>query len=124
MKIHESAENYLEMILMLQKRNGSVRSIDVAVGLGFSKPSVSVAMKNLRESGHIRFAEDGSIELTDTGLAVAELTYSRHVLIKDFLISLGVDEITAEDDACRAEHVLSQKSIDSLKNFISDRGAK
>jgi Mn-dependent DtxR family transcriptional regulator len=124
LKIHESAENYLEMILILTKRNGSVRSVEVAQGLGFSKPSVSVAMKNLRGSGHIRFADDGSIELTALGREVAELTYSRHILIKNFLISLGVDDRTAEEDACRAEHILSQQSIDALQNFISQRGAK
>jgi Mn-dependent DtxR family transcriptional regulator len=119
MKTHESAENYLETILILSKKHSSVRSIDIADEMGFSKPSVSVAMKKLRENGCISVDDGGFIKLTDTGKEIADSTYARHVLLRDWLISLGVTAEVAEMDACRTEHVLSQESINALRNFLS-----
>ena len=115
MKIHESAENYLESILMIQREKGSVRSIDVVNDLGFSKPSVSVAMKNLRQSGHIQVDKDGHITLTEEGLEVASTMYERHTLLSTWLMHLGVSEETALEDACRMEHVISKESFDAIK---------
>ena len=117
-KIQESAENYLETILILKSRNGSVRSIDIANELNFSKPSVSVAMKNLREKNHITVTKAGFIYLTDSGRAIAEMIYERHQLISSCLMKLGVSEKTAVEDACRIEHVISKESFDALKNHI------
>ena len=118
MAIHESGEDYLEAILMIKKRSGNVRSIDVARELSFSKPSVSVAMKNLREKEQIRVTPEGYIYLTDSGRAIAEMIYERHQLLSRGLLSLGVDEQTATEDACRIEHVISKESFDALKNHI------
>ena len=118
MKIQESAENYLEAILMLHRRNGHVRSIDIAGELDFSKPSVSVAMKNLRENGYIEVDENGYISLLKEGQEIAEKMYERHTLLSDWLISLGVTPQVALDDACRIEHVISQESFDALKKHI------
>mgnify|MGYP000540422127 CR=1 FL=1 len=118
MKIQESAENYLETILVLKNRNGAVRSIDIANELGFSKPSVSVAMKNLREKNNITVTKEGYIYLTDSGRAIAEMIYERHQLISSCLMKLGVSEKTAVEDACRIEHVISKESFDALKNHI------
>ena len=107
MQIRESAENYLETILILSQRKGKgeVRSIDIVNELEFSKPSVSVAMKNLRENGYITVDKDGYIRLTDKGLEIAEKMYERHTLLSQWLIKLGVDEKVAVEDACRMEHV-------------------
>lgn len=115
MKIHESAENYLETILILGKQQPHVRSIDIATELNFSKPSVSVAMKNLRENGYILVDKDGYITLTASGLHIAETIYERHTLISDWLITLGVDPKTAVEDACRIEHVISAESFAAIK---------
>ena len=115
MKIQESAENYLEAILILQNRKGTVRSIDVAAELGFTKPSVSIAMKNLRENGYVEVDTAGSITLTAKGRGVAETIYERHTLLSDWLVRLGVDERTAAEDACRIEHVISAQSFDAIK---------
>ncbi len=115
MKVQESAENYLETILMLKKRNGYVRSIDIANELSFSKPSVSTAMKHFREQGYISVESNGSIILTESGLKIAERVYERHLLLSKYLIALGVDEETAKEDACRIEHVISQQSFDKIK---------
>lgn len=115
MKIQESAENYLETILMLQKRKGSVRSIDIANELEFSKPSVSVAMKNLRENGYIEMDSDGLISLLPSGKAIAEKIYERHTMISDWLIALGVSPEVAVEDACRIEHVISEESFEAVK---------
>lgn len=101
MKIHESAENYIETIYMLRKRQGDVRSIDIANELDFSKPSVSVAMKNLREKGLITVDGTGFITLTEEGTRIAETMYERHTLLTDFLTRLGVDPEIAAEDACR-----------------------
>ena len=117
MQIRESAENYLETILILSQRKGKgeVRSIDIVNELEFSKPSVSVAMKNLRENGYITVDTDGYIRLTDKGLEIAEKMYERHTLLSQWLIKLGVDEKVAVEDACRMEHVISAESFAAIK---------
>lgn len=115
MKIHESAENYLETILMLQQRKGSVRSIDIANELEFSKPSVSVAMKNLRLNGYIEVDAGGCIHLLPEGRAIAEAVFEKHRMMTEFLIALGVREEVAAEDACRIEHVLSDESFEAIK---------
>ncbi len=115
MKIHESAENYLETIFMLKKQNGSVRSIDIAHELGFSKPSVSVAMKNLRENGYVIVDNGGMIELTDLGLEVANKMFERHTILTNLLVALGVSPEIATQDACKIEHVISEESFDAIK---------
>ena len=120
MKIQESAENYLETILMLGKERPYVRSIDIANELSFSKPSVSVAMKNLRENGYILTSEEGHITLTPAGLEIAERMYERHIMLSNWLVYLGVDKATAAEDACRIEHVLSAQSFEAIKNHIMD----
>lgn len=118
MKIHASAENYLETILILQKRRGHVRSIDIANELEFSKPSVSIAMKNLRENGYIEINDDGHISLLEQGRKIAEKIYERHTLLSACLELLGVDQKTAVEDACRMEHVISEKSFEAIKNHV------
>ena len=118
MKIQESAENYLETILMLGKEKGNVRSIDIATALSFSKPSVSVAMKNLRENGYILMDKDGYIALTEKGHEIAETIYERHTLLSSFLMYLGVSRETATQDACRIEHVISPESFEALKQHV------
>lgn len=118
MKIHESAENYLETILMLSKKQPYVRSIDIANELNFSKPSVSVAMKNLRASGHIQVNDAGHITLTETGLQIASAVLERHSVLSSLLMHIGVSEETASEDACRIEHVISKESFDALKRFL------
>lgn len=115
MKIQESAENYLETILILKKRLGDVRSIDIVNELNFAKPSVSVAMKNLRENGYVKMDGRGYLTLTDKGLVIAETMYERHTLLSDWLKALGVDEKTAVEDACRIEHVISAESFAAIK---------
>ena len=114
----ESLEDYLETILLLQKRTGQVRSIDIATEMNFSKPSVSVAMKNLREKGYITMADNGYITLTESGLQRAESVLERHTLLSDWLIYLGVDEETAREDACRIEHVISAESFQAIKQHV------
>ena len=118
MKIHESAENYLETILVLQQRKGSVRSIDIANELEFSKPSVSVAMKNLRLNGYIEMDPSGQIRLLPEGQAIAEAVLEKHQLMTQFLITLGVSPEVAAEDACRIEHVLSDESFEAIKNHV------
>ncbi|MDO4617814.1 MAG: metal-dependent transcriptional regulator [Lachnospiraceae bacterium] len=118
MKIQESAENYLETILVLSQRQGYVRSIDIANELSFSKPSVSVAMKNLRQSELITVNDEGHISLTPSGLAIAAKVYERHTLLSDMLISLGVNPTVAAEDACRIEHVISDESFQALKSYL------
>ncbi len=115
MKIHESAENYLETILVLHQRKGSVRSIDIANELEFSKPSVSVAMKNLRLKGYIEVDASGLIHLLPEGRAIAEAVLEKHRLMTQFLMALGVREEVAAEDACRIEHVLSDESFEAIK---------
>ena len=118
MKIQESAENYLETILILSQRKPEVRSIDIVNEMHFSKPSISVAMKNLRLNGYITMNEDGHIFLTDAGRQIAEMIYERHTLLSDWLMYLGVDERTAAEDACRIEHVISAESFAALKRHV------
>ena len=117
-RIHESAENYLEPILRLQKKIPQVRSIDIANELDFSKPSVSIAMKNLRENGCITMDAGGIITLTDTGRKIAENIFDRHNVFTQLLMGLGVDEKTAAEDACRIEHVVSAESFTAIKKYV------
>ena len=124
MKIQESAENYLETILVLHKSKGVVRSIDIANELGFSKPSVSVAMKNLRVGGYIRVDADGNIELLDAGREIAEKIYERHTLLSEWLTNLGVAPEVAAEDACRIEHVISGETFEALKRHASGMAAE
>lgn len=120
MKIQESAENYLETILILKNKNGAVRSIDIANELGFSKPSVSVAMKNLRENGYIEVDSSGYITLLDSGRQIAEKIYERHTTLSKWLVSLGVDAKTAAEDACRIEHIISSESFEAIKKIAKN----
>lgn len=115
MEIRESAENYLETILMLHERKGEVRSIDIVNELDFSKPSVSVAMKNLRLNGYIEVDKNGYITLTEKGREIAERMYERHNTLSKWLISIGVSEQTAVEDACKIEHVISAESFEAIK---------
>ena len=114
MKIYESGEDYLEMILMLQKEKGYARSIDVAAALGVTTPSVSVAMKKLRENGYIEMDRDGLITLTDTGMEIASKMLQRHKTLTAFLEALGVDPETAEEDACKMEHDISDQTFQAI----------
>ena len=118
MRIKESAENYLETILVLKNKNGYVRSIDVATHLGFSKPSVSVAMKSFREEGYITVEADGAIELSEKGLKIAEEMYERHNIIARALMAIGVDEETAYEDSCKIEHHISKLSFEKIKEYL------
>ena len=118
MKIHESAENYLEAILILNRRNGDVHAIDIAADLNFSKPSVSIAMKKLRENGYVEINEMGHITLTPSGQEIAERIYERHTFLSAWLSSLGVDPMVAAEDACRMEHVISAESFDAIRSFV------
>ena len=120
MAVNESAENYLETILVLSKTHPVVRSVDIAEELGFKKSSVSVAMKNLREKNHITVTKEGFIYLTDTGRQIAE----RHELISGWLIQLGVDPETAVSDACRMEHVISPESFAAIKKHVLENRDK
>ena len=124
MQIHESAENYLETILILQKRNGRVRAVDIAAELNYSKPSISVAMKNLRLGGYIEVEPNGNITLRDRGLAIAEKIYERHTLLTEYLTALGVSPKTAAEDACRIEHVISTETFAALKAHAAARKPK
>ena len=118
LKTHESAENYLETIFVLRQSGNRVRSIDIVNELGFSKPSVSVAMKNLREKGLIEIDGDGYITLTIDGQQIAESMYERHMLISDWLIFLGVDKKIAVNDACKMEHAMSEQSFSAIKKHV------
>ena len=118
MKIQQSAEDYFETIYILKKRSGSVRAIDIVNELGFSKPTVSVAMKKFRENGFVTVDEDGQIELTRQGLFIAEKTFEKHNVIAQALMLLGVDEETAYDDACRIEHCISDESFEAIKKYL------
>ena len=120
MKVLESAENYLEAILMIREEKGSVRAIDVVNRLGFSKPSVSVAMKNLETNDFIKRDKDGLISLTESGEEIAEMIFERHKLLTDLFVRLGVSEETARDDACKIEHDLSEETFECIKRAYSD----
>jgi Mn-dependent DtxR family transcriptional regulator len=119
LRIQESAENYLETIFVLKNRMGLVRSIDIANELAFSRPSVSVAMRKLRESQLINIDGSGNITLTESGHIIAQTMYERHTLLSNFLVSLGVDEQTAVEDACRMEHVISQQTFEKICAHIN-----
>ena len=119
MHTNESAENYLETILMLSKVRPVVRSVDIAEELGYKKSSISVAMKNLREKEHITVTKEGFIYLTESGREIAEMIYERHELLTNWLIKLGVNEKVASEDACRIEHVLSKETFDALKKHVN-----
>ena len=118
MVLHESAEDYLESILILQEQCGSVRSIDIVNKLGYSKPSVSIAMKKLRESGYISMAADGTITLNDSGMEIASRIYGRHKTITRLFQHLGVSPEQAAIDACKVEHDLSQESFERICAFV------
>lgn len=121
-RIFESKENYLETILILHNRSGEVRSVDIAAEMEFSKPSVSVAMKNLREEGCITVDKNGYITLTEAGREIAERVYERHLLFTSWLTSLGVPEDIAAEDACRIEHCLSAESFAAIKAYVQGKG--
>ena len=118
MIINESAENYLETILVLSKKLPVVRSVDISNELGFKKSSVSIAMKNLREKGHITVTDAGYIYLTESGKQIADMIYERHELLSSWLVRLGVPEEIATEDACRIEHVISKESFADIKNHV------
>ena len=118
MNIYKSAEDYLECILILQQKNGKVISLDVAIAMGFSKPSISRAMKNLRENGYIEVDSQGFITLTNKGKEIAEKIYERHVILTKYFISIGVDSDIAAEDACKVEHDLSDETFNALKKLI------
>jgi len=120
LKVHESEENYLETILVLSLKGNRVRSIDIVNELEFSKPSVSIAMKNLRAKKYIVMDDDGFITLTKKGQKIADAVYERHIIISDWLIFLGVDRKTALRDACKMEHTLSEKSFSAIKKHIRE----
>ena len=118
MNIYESAEDYLERILILQEEKGEVRSIDIAHDMGFSKPSISVAMKKLKEAGLIEIDEHGFITLTKQGHVIADKVYERHTVLKKILIDIGVDPKQAEKDACKVEHVISEETFEAIKKKV------
>lgn len=120
MELHESAEMYLETILVLTKKNPNVRSVDIASEMNFKKPSVSVAMKSLRENGYININGDGYIALTDKGMQIANTIYERHEFISKWLVCIGVDKEIASEDACRIEHVISPESFEAVKNYVAN----
>ena len=121
MPLQESGEMYLEAILVLSDKMGSVRSLDVAEYRNYSKPSVSRAVKLLRDGGYITVDEDGYLHLTDIGRDVAEKIYDRHRVLTQFLTCIGVDEETASSDACRMEHVISDTTLDAIKNYLDNQ---
>lgn len=118
MNIRKSAEDYLEMILMLREEKGYARSVDIAGALGVSKPSVSVAMKHLREDDYIQMDEENLITLTEKGLEIAQRIYRRHQVITELLIKIGVSEETAREDACKIEHDVSAETFEALSRFL------
>jgi Mn-dependent DtxR family transcriptional regulator len=120
MEIHESAEDYLETILMLKEQRGQVRSIDIVNEMGYTKPSISVAMKRLRENGYLTMDVDGYITLTKPGMEIAKRIYTRHKLLKKFLVNLGVSEKTAAADACKIEHDISDETFEKLKEHAKE----
>lgn len=122
MKIKESAENYLETILMLKNKNGYVRSVDIANELSFTKASVSVAMKSFREDGYITVDEHGNISLTEKGIEIAEKIYERHSVLAKALMALGVNEATAYEDSCKIEHDISNESFEMIKKHLTTYG--
>jgi DtxR family Mn-dependent transcriptional regulator len=121
MELYESGENYLETILVLKNKNSYVRSIDIARTLSFSKPSVSRAMSILKKAGYITMNSEGFIELTESGMSIAEKIYERHLMLTEWLTALGVNPETASQDACRMEHVISQETFEKVGEHIRKR---
>ena len=119
MTIHESAEDYLESILIPRERRGTVRSIDIVNELGYSKPSVSIAMKKLRENGYISMAPDGLITLNDSGMEIASRIYHRHTILTELFLRMGVSPENAAADACKVEHDLSEETFSKIEAFVS-----
>ena len=124
MRILESSEDYLEAMLMMKEKHGYIRSIDIAMELGVTKPSVSYATKRLRENGYITMDKDGFITLTDKGMAIATHIYERHKVLTSVLIQLGVSPETAREDACKLEHDVSDESFAALKRHMEKNGAQ
>ena len=124
MKVKESAENYLETIFVLSKTTNGVHAIDIASELGYSKPSVSIAMKRLRENGYITIDEFQHISLTEQGREIAEQMYDRHRLLQDLLIRMGVSEETAERDACKIEHVISEETFACIRRHAAQHDSE
>ncbi len=124
MRLQESGEMYLESILILTKQRGTVRSIDISVHLGYSKPSVSRAVSNLKKGGYILVDDAGLITLTDAGMEVAQKIFDRHMLLRELLIRLGVDANTAAEDACKMEHAISDASFEAIKAHVQAFGEK
>ena len=118
MHLHESGEMYIETIYVLSRRNAAVRAIDVGEEMGFSKPSVSRALGLLKEGGYVTVSREGHIKLTEAGIEVAEKIYARHELLSRFLMSIGVDEETAAEDACKMEHAISDVSFEAMKRYL------
>ena len=123
MQIHQSAEDYLECILKLSKSRPVVRSIDIANEMNFSKPSISVAMKNLRLNGYIEVDGSGFITLTESGKKIAEDIYEKHLVLTEWLQFLGVDGKIAAEDACKIEHDLSEESFEAIKNYFIQKNS-
>ena len=121
MKLQESGENYLETILILEKRNGIARSVDVANELGFSKPSVSRAMSVLKEAGYVKVGQINQLLLTEKGKEVAEKVYQKHCVLKEFLMQIGVEEEIAAKDACRMEHVISEQTLECILKHMDKK---
>jgi DtxR family Mn-dependent transcriptional regulator len=121
-QVSDSAENYLESIYVLRKKSDCVRSIDIVRFLGFSKPSVSIAMRKLRESGHIKVSDKGCITLLPKGEVIAKETYKRHVLMRSFLMHIGVSPDTADEDACKMEHVISKETFEAMQEYAKNIG--
>lgn len=124
MEIHKSAEDYLEAILKLRQKQGQVRSIDIVGELHFSKPSVSVAMKKLRESGHVTMDENGLLSLTEEGEGIAARILERHQVLTSMLRTMGVDEETAAEEACEIEHCISDETFEKIKAYFSGEAGK
>ncbi len=122
MESNESSEDYLETILILEKKKPVVRSVDISTEIGYKKSSVSVAMRNLYDRGHIRITDEGYIYLTESGRKIAESVYERHVLISEWLMRIGVPEEKALEDACRIEHYISDESFAAIKKFANEHG--
>ncbi len=124
MTIHESAEDYLEQILMVMERKGHVRSVDIAAGLNVTKASVCIAMRKLKENGYINMGSDNLISLTNKGYAIARKIYDRHRTLTKYLIQLGVPEKNAREDACKIEHDLSDESVEANRGKLQERSAE
>lgn len=122
MNIHRSSEDYLEAMLMMKEKHGFIRSLDIAEQLGVTKPSVSYAVKRLREGGYITMDEDSLITLTDSGMEIAQSMYVRHKKLTDFLMRIGVDADIAREDACKIEHDISETSFDAICRYAASQG--